>query len=102
MGTVEADINCFGLPANHQGTPGENCLTFQALLADGKTVRSYRIPVGHLIREIVSSSGHSAGSSELFLELKLDPPLPPCSGGEGGIDVWFNDWDENLDYNVIL
>lgn len=92
MGTVEADIRCFGLPAGHNASPEENYLTFQALLADGKTVSEYIIPAGHLIRS-------TAGG--LSLELWLDPPLPPRNDG-GGIDVWFDDWDETIDFNTKL
>lgn len=98
-GTVEAEISCFGLPANHMGSPDENFLIFQALLADGKTVRNYRIPVGHLIRRI---PGKTSGVPDLSLELWLDPPLPPAPADSGGIDVWFDDWDDTLDFNVTL
>ncbi len=51
IGLVKADIRCFGLPGNHGGTPTENFLEFQAMLADGKNVLRYNIPVGHLIAE---------------------------------------------------
>lgn len=97
---VEAVITCFGLPANHTGLPEENFLVFQALLADGKTVSNYRIPVGHLIRRI---PGKTSGATDLSLEVSLDPPLPPpATADSGGIDVWFDDWDESLDFNVTL
>lgn len=98
-GTLEAEITCFGLPAGHGGSPDENFLVFQALHADGKTVSNYRIPVGHLIRRI---PGKTSGAPDLSLELRLDPPLPPAPADSGGIDVWFDDWDETLDFNVAV
>lgn len=105
MGLVKADIRCFGLPSNHQRTPGENRLEFQALLADGRTVKRYDIPVGHLIESSASTSGCRGDDLDLSLEVWLDSALPPCNGngnGSGGIDVWFDDWDDYIDFNIPL
>ena len=101
-GLVKADVRCFGLPANHNGTPEENRLEIQALLADGKTVKRYDIPVGHLIKEPVHAAAGRGDNLDLYLELRLDPALPPYSGNGGGVDVWFNDWDERIDFNMPI
>ena len=99
-GLVEADIRCFGLPAGHKGTPDENRLEFQALLADGKTVARYDIPVGHLIEVAAAGEDRRGDDLDLYLELRLNPALP--SGGNGGVDVWFDDWDDYVDFNMPI
>lgn len=101
-GHVKADVRCFGLPANHNGAPEENRLEIQALLADGKTLKRYDIPVGHLIKEPVPAAAGWGDNLDLYLELRLDPALPPYSGNGGGVDVWFNDWDEHIDFNIPI
>lgn len=105
VGLVKADIRCFGLPANHKGTPGENRLEFQALLADGRTVKRYDIPVGHLIERAAVAPDCRGDDLDLYLEVWLDSALPPCSGGgngSGGVDVWFDDWDDYIDFNIPM
>lgn len=100
-GVILADLRCFGLPSNHLGEPEENILEFQALLADGKTVRKYKIPVGHLIKERVRPEGQRGDNLDLYLEVTLDPSLPPGSGG-WGFDVWVEDWDEEEDVEIPI
>ena len=95
--SVNASVSCFGLPPSHRGLPDENVLEFQALLADGKTIKTYTIPVGHLIKE---ADGHG-NSLDMTLELKLDPALP-STGNTGDIDVWIKDWDGSIDLNLPL
>lgn len=102
IGLVEADIRCFGLPGNHGKTPTENFLEFQALLADGKTVLHYNIPVGHLITESDPPPGRRGDKLDLFLDLWLDPPLPPGENSDWGLDVWVDDWEETDDVNIGL
>lgn len=74
IGCVKANIRCFGLPVNHQGTLDENKLEFQAMLAEGKTVLKYDIPVGHLIKS-EHPSDKRGDNLDLYLELELDPPF---------------------------
>ncbi len=93
-GTVTADIRCFGLPGNHTGTPEENVLEFQVLLADGSTVMTYSMPVGDLIKEATPPPGRRGDELDLYLELTLDPPLPPGGSDDWGFDAWVEDWDE--------
>ncbi|MCM1501882.1 MAG: DUF5119 domain-containing protein [Bacteroidales bacterium] len=93
--SVQALVHCFGLPPNRQGLPEENIFEFQALLSDGKTVKTYTMPVGHLIK---AAAGHDL---DMHLELKLDPALPPTDSG-GSIDVWLKDWDGSIDLNLPL
>lgn len=102
IGLVQADIRCFGLPGNHGGTPSENVLEFQALLADGKTVLRYTIPVGHLITESNPPPGRRGDNLDLWLNLNLDPPLPPGENGSWGLDVWVEDWEETEDVDIGL
>ncbi|MCM1297289.1 MAG: DUF5119 domain-containing protein [Muribaculaceae bacterium] len=101
IGLVEADIRCFGLPGNHGGTPTENFLEFQAMLADGKTVLRYNIPVGHLVRES-APPGRRGDNLDLWLDLWLDPPLPPGDDSDWGFDVWVEDWEDPEDVNIGL
>lgn len=102
IGVARADIRCFGLPGNHGGTPDENILEFQAMLADGKTVLRYNIPVGHLIAESDPPPGRRGDNLDLWLNLRLDPPLPPGGGSDWGLDVWVEDWEEAEDVNIGL
>ena len=102
IGLVKADIRCFGLPGNHGGSPTENFLEFQALLADGKTVLRYNIPVGHLIAERDPPQGRRGDNLDLYLNLRLDPPLPPGGNSDWGLDVWVEDWEETDDVNIGL
>ena len=102
VGMVEADIRCFGLPGNHGGTPTENFLEFQAMLADGKTVLRYNIPVGHLIVEKDPPPGRRGDNLDLWLDLWLDPPLPPGENSDWGLDVWVEDWEETDDVIIGL
>ncbi len=102
IGLVEADIRCFGLPGNHAGSPVENFLDFQAMLADGKTVLRYNIPVGHLIAESDPPPGRRGDNLDLWLDLWLDPPLPPGGSSDWGLDVWVEDWGEPEDVNIGL
>lgn len=93
--SVQTTVRCFGLPPTRQGLPEENIFEFQALLSDGKTVKTYTMPVGHLIK---AAAGNDL---DIHLELKLDPVLP--SAGDGGnIDVWLQDWDGSIDLNLPL
>lgn len=103
-GFIRTEIRCFGLPSNHSGTPGENRLELQTLLADGKTVKIYDIPVGHLINRPDTPPGCRGDDLDLFLEVSLQPALPPVSGSgdKGGIDVWFDDWDDHIDFNMPI
>ncbi|MCM1332214.1 MAG: DUF5119 domain-containing protein [Bacteroides sp.] len=100
-GLVKAEARCFGLPADHGGTPGENRLEFQVLLADGETVMRYEIPVGHLIKQPAVIPGCRGDNLDLWLDVRLDDPLPPC-GGAGGVDVWFDDWDDYVDFDMPI
>ncbi|MCM1070886.1 MAG: DUF5119 domain-containing protein [Alistipes timonensis] len=102
IGIVRADIRCFGLPGNHGGSPDENILEFQAMLADGKTVLRYNIPVGHLIAESDPPPGRRGDNLDLWLSLRLDPPLPPGGGADWGLDVWVEDWEDWEDVNIGL
>lgn len=95
--SVSATVRCFGLPNDHRGRPDENVLEFQALLADGKTVKRYTLPVGHLIKD---AAGHDNGL-DITIELTLDPALPSV-GNAGNIDVWIKDWDGSIDVNLPL
>lgn len=99
FGMVQADIRCFGLPGNHGGSPTENILEFQALLGDGKTLLNYKIPVGHLIVESTPPPGRRGDNLDLYLSLKLDPPLPPGES-DWGFDVWVDDWEDTDDFNI--
>lgn len=96
LGLVRTDIRCFGLPGNHQGVPDENTLEFQALLADGKTIIRYTFPVGNLIKEATPPPGRRGDNLDLYLEMWLDPSLPPGEGDDDkwGFDAWVDDWDE--------
>lgn len=96
--SVCAEMRCFGLPANHQGLPEENIFEFQALLSDGKTVKTYTMPVGHLVKNATASKGDDL---DMYLEIRLDPPLP-AAGNNGSIDVWLKDWDESIDFNISV
>lgn len=101
-GCAKADIRCFGLPGNHRGTPEENTLEFQAMLADGKTVLRYTIPVGDLIRESEISPlppDRRGDNLDLYLSVRLDPPLPP-GDGDWGFDVDVEDWEDTDDFIV--
>lgn len=100
VGMVKADIRCFGLPSNHIGSADENILEFHAMLADGKTVWKYVVPVGHLITEGNSPPGKRGDNLDLYLDLRLDPPLPPGGDGDWGIDVWVDDWDQEPDVDI--
>lgn len=100
IGFVRADIRCFGLPGNHQGNPEENMLEFQALLADGKTVLEYHVPCGHLIEERNSPKDKRGDNLDLYLEVWLDPPLPPGGDSGWGWDVTVDDWGDPE--NVII
>lgn len=102
IGLVQADIRCFGLPGNHGGTPTENFLEFQAMLADGETVLRYNIPVGHLITESDPPPGKRGDNLDLWLDLWLDPPLPPGGNSDWGLDVWVEDWEETEDVNIPM
>lgn len=97
IGYVTADVRCFGLPSNHKGLPDENILEFQAMLAEGQKVLKYNIPVGHLIRKGNIPEGMRGDNLDLYLDLWLDPPLPPGGNGNWGFDVWVEDWDEQED-----
>lgn len=105
-GAVKCDIKCFGLPSNHQGTDGENRLEFQAMLADGKTVIKYDIPVGDLIKEPHRPRWQRGDKLDLYLDLTLEPQLPPPDpdkpGGDWGFDVWVNDWEDDEDIYIPL
>lgn len=101
LGIVKADIRCFGLPGNHRGSADENTLEFYAMLADGKTVLKYEIPVGHLIEEKHRPPGCRGDNLDLYLDLTLDPPLPPGGDGDWGFDAWVEDWD-NEDVHIPL
>lgn len=94
MGIVKADIRCFGLPANHLGSADENILEFYAMLGDGKTVLKYEIPVGHLIIEGESPPDRQGDNLDLYLDLLLNPPLPPGEDDDWGFDAWVEDWEE--------
>lgn len=102
IGMVKADIRCFGLPGNHGGTPTENFLEFQAMLADGKTELRYNIPVGHLIVENNPPAGRRGDNLDLWLDLWLDPPLPPGESSDWGLDTWVEDWEETEDVIIGL
>lgn len=102
IGLVKADIRCFGLPGNHSGSPTDNFLEFQAMLADGKTVLRYNIPVGHLIIESNPPPGRRGDNLDLWLDLWLDPPLPPGGDSDWGLDVWVEDWEETDDVDIDL
>lgn len=95
--SVSATVRCFGLPNGHSGLPGENVLEFQALLADGKTVKRYTLPVGHLIK---NAADHD-NTFDMTIELTLDPALPSVDNA-GDIDVWIKDWDGSIDVNLPL
>lgn len=96
--SVCAEMRCFGLPANHQGLPDENIFEFQALLSDGKTVKTYTVPVGHLVKAATASKGDGL---DMYLEVQLNPSLP-AAGNNGNIDVWLKDWDESIDFNISI
>lgn len=101
-GTAEAEIRCFGLPANHTGAPDENRLAFQMLLADGKSVMRYDLPVGHLIKETDGNTSDRRGDNlDLHLDLRLDPPLPPATGS-GGMEIWLSDWDNDASFDIPI
>ena len=100
IGMVKADIQCFGLPSNHIGSADENTLEFQAMLADGKTILKYIIPVGHLITEGDTPPDKRGDDLDLYLDLWLDPPLPPGGNGDWGIDVWVDEWDREPDVDI--
>lgn len=102
IGVVKADIRCFGLPGNHQGTPEENMLEFQAMLADGKTVLKYNIPVGDLIKERDGPANKRGDNLDLDFELWLDPPLPPGGDTDWDSDVWVDNWDEQEDIIIPI
>lgn len=97
IGFASADIRCFGLPGNHKGRPEENSLEFHAMLADGKTVLKYDIPVGHLIEERGTPADKRGDNLDLYLDLWLDPQLPPGDNSDWGFDVWVDDWDKKDD-----
>lgn len=96
VGTAKADLRCFGLPGNHLGSPNENMLEFYAMLADGKTVLKYNVPVGHLITEGERPPGRRGDNLDLYLNVTLDPPLPPGGGDDSdfGFDAWVEEWEE--------
>lgn len=100
IGVVKADITCFGLPGNHNGSADENYLEFQAMLSDGKTVWKYEIPVGNLIVERYSPTGRRGDNLNLYLDVWLNPPLPPGGDSDWGFDVWIDDWDEQDDFHI--
>ncbi len=100
IGYVAADIHCFGLPGGHKGLPDENILEFQAMLSDGKKVLKYEIPVGHLINKRTIPEDMRGDNLDLYLDLWLDPPLPPGGNGNWGFDVWVEDWNEQDDVHI--
>lgn len=103
-GVIEADVRCFGLPGNHRGTAEENRLELHVLLADGETVMRYELPVGHLIREPEPVPDGRGDRLDLYLEGRLDPPLPPATGDDGcsGMDIWLDDWDDQVDFDILI
>ena len=101
-GKLTANLRCFGLPANHNATPEENRLELQIMLADGKTVKQFLFPIGNLISGNTDSPTRRGDNLDLFLELRLDPPLPPASTGNSGIDAWIDDWDDYIDFNIPI
>lgn len=101
-GFVKADIRCFGLPGNHSGKPEENTLEFQVMLADGETVLKYEIPVGHLIEERDCPANKRGDNLNLYIELWLDPPLPPGGDSDWGFGAEVEDWGEEDEIVVPL
>lgn len=103
-GYAKAEMRCFGLPGNHSGTPQENILEFQAMLADGKTILKYTVPVGDLIRESETTPlppDRRGDNLDLYLTVRLDPPLPP-GDGDWGFDVDVEDWGDPEDVIIPL
>lgn len=97
-GVAKAEVRCFGLPAGRSATPEENIFEFQALLSDGKTVKSYIIPAGNLMKRL---PGGETNNLDLWLDVRVDLP-PNTSGSSGGMDVWLNIWDESIDHDIPL
>lgn len=97
-GVAKAEVRCFGLPADRGGLPEDNFFEFQALLSDGKTVKTYLIPAGSMIKQL---PGGETNNLDIWLDVQVDLPPSP-SGSSGGMDVWLSTWDESIDHDIPL
>lgn len=100
QGYIETSITCFGLPYGHMGHAEENIFELQTLLVDNKTILKYPFHVGDVIERKPEDTNLS-----LYLELKIDDPLPdvePADTSDGGFSAVVDDWgpEENVNVNM--
>lgn len=97
-GYIEATLNCFGLPGDHEGLPEENKLKVSILLVDNKTVMDFDFAVGDKFERRNRADEIQVG---INMEIEIDlgttlPDVQPEDGGSGGsmFDATVDDWGE--------
>ena len=102
-GTIISAINCFGLPAEHNGNAEANKLKLSLLLADNKTVIHHVFDVGNKFYKRIADGS----SSHLYLDIAWPDYLPdvvPAQGnnGQNGFNAEVDDWGEEENTEVIM
>lgn len=117
-GYITTSIKTFGLPHGTEDVNNRdstlNYLTLYFKLADGKTTRQFRYPVGNLFKYTNRNNTEINAMVSLVLDLTLEasdaknplPDLPdvqPEGGNSGtGFDARVDDWEDGGTSDVVL
>lgn len=97
-GYVETKFQTFGLTKDYSYQPEELYLHLDVMLVDGKTIMTYDLPVGNLVKTT------NEKDIDLIIELKdpLELPDIQMSGGGKGFDITVSDWEDEINIDIDL
>lgn len=106
VGHVDGIITTFGLPNGEQPSAmRDSTLNVSALLIDNSTVADYTFSVGDKIQVLPPNSGYHGLYRLVFGSVEnpmiVLPDVKPVQGG-GGFTVGVEDWDDEIEADIVL
>ncbi|MBQ3208122.1 MAG: DUF5119 domain-containing protein [Bacteroidales bacterium] len=98
-GELVATLGTFGIPSGHTGKPEENKFSIHLMLVDNQTTVDYDFNIGDLLTEFKELDGSNGELQKVVVKLRLPEKLPdvkPVDGVDGGFDVDFSGWGDEI------
>lgn len=98
-GDLVATLGTFGIPSGHTGKPEENKFSIHLMLVDNQTTVDYDFNIGDILTEFNELDGSNGELQKVVVRLRLPERLPdvkPVDGVEGGFNMNFDGWGDEI------